>query len=288
MNDLVRHVDLGNGASLTIRRTHASDRALLRSLFHELSTEDRYLRFFSPFDPGDEFLDRLAAANENGAIQLIAITERDGEPDEVTGEAGAWPRPNGNAELAITVRPNARGWLGPYLLDALIEMSRAAGIPNLEAEVLITNRRMLALLRPRGYAASGHDGFHSGRFVISTSGATPSWPETDDRPRLLVEAAGARWDGEDTAKEDGVQLMVCPGPLGRASRRCPVLEGGHCPLADGADAIVMHLGEPVNAELAGAHARLTPAVPVCVHPIGTSAFDVVKDAVHAAKEHHRS
>jgi hypothetical protein len=288
VNEGVRHVDLEGGARLSIRPTNAGDRELLRSLFHELSTNDRYRRFFSPFNPDDEFLDRLATANEHGACQLIAVTQRDGEPDTAVGEAGAWPCANGNAELAITVRSGARGWLGPYLLDALVEVAGAQGIPNLEAEVLLTNRRMLALLRPRGFAASRHDGFQTARFVISTSGSTPDWPAVDDRPRLLVEAPAGRWDGEETATAAGVQLMVCPGPLARTRRPCPVLAGEHCPLADGADAIVLHLGEGLDNELSDAHAHLTPAVPVCVHPTGANVFDVAEHAAALANERHGS
>jgi len=282
VNEGVRHADLG-GARLTIRPAEAGDRELLRSLFSDLSMEDRHLRFFSPFTPDDEFLDRLATANEHGACQLIAVTQRDTEPEEAVGEAGAWRCPNGNAELAITVRRAARGWLGAYLLDALVDVARARGLPNLEAEVLLTNRRMLALLRPRGFAASGHDGFQTGRFVISTSGATPDWPPVDDRPRLLVEAPAARWDGEETVAAAGMQVMVCPGPLAR-THPCPALAGEHCPLADGADVIVTHLGADLDTELADAHQRMTPAVPVCLHPAGANVFEIAEHAAALANE----
>jgi hypothetical protein len=67
-----------------------------------------------------------------------------------------------------------------------------------------------------------------------------------------------------------------------------VLAGEHCPLADGADAIVMHLGETLDAELSDAHAHLTPAVPVCVHPTGANVFDVAEHAAALANERHGS
>lgn len=284
----MRQVDLGDGARLVVRRTTAADRELLRALFQGLSVEDRYRRFFSPFDPDDEFLDHLATANDHGACQLIAVLERDGRPVEAVAEAGAWPRPNGNAELGITVKPGSRGWLGPYLLDALAEASAAAGIANLEAEVLMTNRRMLALLRPRGYVATNHDGYRSARVVVSTTGRMPSWPAVDDRPRVLVEAPAGRWDGEETALADGVQVMVCPGPKARPLGRCPALAGEPCPLAEGADVIVTHLGERFDADLERAHAQLHPGVPVCVQPAGGNVFDVATHAAEIATQRHRS
>lgn len=286
MNEVVRRVDLGGGARLVIRRTAAADRDLLHQLYEGLAEEDRYRRFFSPFDPDEEFLDHLVTANEHGAHQLIAVVERDGEPDEPVGEAGAWRRPNGNAELGITVKSTNRGWLGPYLLDALVELTAAAGIPNLEAEVLMTNRRMLALLKPRGYAAVGHDGYRSARLAISTSGRTPGWAPDDDRPRLLIEAPAGRWDGEETAGASGVQVMVCPGPRARANRTCPELAGETCPLAAGADAIVLHLGTDLDARLGAAHAARDAGVPVCVHPAGENVHDVATNAARLATEHH--
>ena len=282
----VRHADLGDGTRLVIRRTVAADRALLHELYSGLSKEDRYRRFFSPFEPDDEFLEHLVEGNDHGAHQLIAVIEREGQPDEPVGEAGAWPRPNGNAELGITVESSSRGWLGPYLLDALIEVTGAAGIANLEAEVLLTNRRMLALLQPHGYAAIGHDGYHSARLVISTSEGMPDWAAGDDRPRLLVEAPAARWDGEEAALADGVQVMVCPGPRARRHESCPALEGQPCPLAEGADAIVIHLGVDLDTQLGDAHAAQHPGIPVCVHPAGANVSDIAGRAARLATQQH--
>ena len=282
-----RVVELAGGARLVIRPTTAADRDLLHQLFDGLSADDRYRRFFSPFNPPDEFLDRLVTGDDRGAHQLIAVVQRVGQRDDPVGEAGAWPRPNGNAELGITVRDDSRGWLGPYLLDAIVDVAAAAGIPNLEAEVLMTNRRMLALLKPRGYAAIGHDGYSSARLAISTTGRVPGWAPADERPRLLVEAPAARWDGEETALADGVQVMVCPGPRGRPYDTCPELGGRACPLVDGTDAIVVHLGDDLDARLSTAHAAQHPGIPVCVHPVGSRVFDVASRATRLAQERHR-
>jgi len=262
----LRRVALGSGATLVVSRTTPADVDRLASLFEALPFDDRYMRFFSAFRPDTEFVDRLAGANESGACELIALAvDADGR-EQVVGEAGAWPLANGNGELAITVAPNRRGWLGPYLLDALLDASAEVGMPNLEAEVLNANRRMLALLRVRGFAVAGHDGYNSSRIVISTTNDTPSWPPRDDRPRVLVEVRGGRWNAEEAARGSGLQVVACPGPSSRPARSpCPVLAGRSCPLAAGADVVVVHLpSDDAKAALVAAHAAVHVGVPVCV------------------------
>jgi hypothetical protein len=286
----LRRVALGT-EELVIRVPVPSDRGPLAALFDSLSFEDRYLRFFSAFRPDDKFIDRLVVANDDGVCEILAVvTNPDGQP-HVVGEAGAWPLGNGNGELGITVARDRRGWLGPYLLDALLELSAANGIPNLEADVMTTNRRMLSLLRERGVAVVGHDGFTSTRLVISTSGDTPTWAPKDGRLRLLVETPGGRWNADDATRLLPLQVIGCPGPGARTRRRpCPALAGGVCPLAAGADAIVVRLDdEGQRAELLDAHRSLHAGVPVCVqgHDNGSHAVEFLDRISQTARSHTR-
>ena len=60
----------------------------------------------------------------------------------------------------------------------------------------------------------------------------------------------------------GFEVLTCGGP----EARCPALQGRVCPLADGADVIVI-ARPPSDARtqsLVTAHARLHPSVPVIV------------------------
>jgi len=258
----LRVAPIGHDGTLVIRRTDEGDGPRLGALFDAIDLEDRYLRFFSGYRPDDRFFTRLARANEHGACQLIALVRGADGVEHVAGEAGAWPLPNGNGELAITVVRARRGWLGGYLLDALLEAAAAIGMANVEADVLTTNRRMLALLRSRGHAVAGRDGFHSMRLVISTTRTTPAWAPDDTRPRLLVEATG--WWGADEARDhDALQVLVCPGPSGRSSRRpCPAMDGEPCPLVAGADAVLVdvHDEHERDALLAAHHGSGIPVV----------------------------
>ncbi len=241
-----------------------SDAPGMVALFAGLGDEDVYTRFFSHHPPPEHFVEQMARTQERGGFGLVAVVEVPGAEPQLVGEASCEPLPDGNGELGITVARRARGWLGPFLLDALVEEAAARGVPGIEADVLVTNRRMLSLLRHRGLAVLGHSGAPGiVRVVIGTSGRVPRWPGPHDRPRLLVEIPGGRWHAHEEATAAGFQVLACPGPLGRWSG-CPALHGEPCPLVTGADVVVDALPDDPERSLRAAHRHLHPTVPVCV------------------------
>lgn len=256
------------GGHVVVRPVAAGDVDGLTALYGGLSDEDRYRRFFSYYFPPGEFFERMVTVAERGGFGVVAL---DG-PD-VVGEANYELLANGNGELGMAVAEHSRGWLGPFLLDTLIEAAAARGVPNIEAAVLVTNARMLAVLRSRGYATLPSDDWVSLRLVVGTRGRTPAWPArrggTAEPPRVVVECPGGRWRAEQAAGAAGLDLITCSGPRGPRPR-CPALAGRACPLAAGADAIV--IANAPDAEpwrsLAAAHAQLHPGIPVCVEPRG--------------------
>jgi L-amino acid N-acyltransferase YncA len=223
---------------MTVRAIERADLPGLRALYEGLSLEDRRHRFFSLFWPDDDFLERVVTAPERGAFAVVAVLD-DGS---LVGEASYEPLGDDCAELAITVAAEWHGWLGHYLLDALVAAAAERGITSLEAEILLDNRAMLALVRARGYVTLGHDDFTTLRVAIGTVACMPLWPSGARHPRVLVEARGGRWRAEACARANGLQLAVCPGPHPGSGRpACPVLRGEACPVAAGADAIVCAL-----------------------------------------------
>jgi hypothetical protein len=209
----------------------------------------------------------MATVAERGGFGLVAVVTS-GDTEELVGEASYTMLPDGDGELAMTVADRWRGWLGPYLLDALLSVAATRGVPNLEAEVLVANGPMLALARARGCVSLESPDWSVVRVLIATSGPAPSWPGPHDRRRVLVEGPGGTWH-RDAARAAGLEVIACPGPVNRR-QPCPALAGNPCPLAAGADAIVIrHLdAEPTGAELVAAHQRLHPGVPVCLEAPG--------------------
>lgn len=228
-------IELPGGAALTVREPTVDDVDAIRRLYAELDPEDRHRRFFSAFTPDHDFVEAWVRATDAGGFRVMV----EDESTAVVAEGGYLPLANGDAELDLTVARPYRGWLGPYLLDLLLAHAAAAGIPNLEAEVLTQNSGMLALLGHRGYAVVDHDDHLSMRVTVGARTPNPSWPPHTDRPRLLVEAPIGRWQGETLARSRGFEVTVCPGPPASHPDRCPLLRGEPCPLAAGADAVVV-------------------------------------------------
>lgn len=147
-------VSLSGDRTLTVRTVTEADVEGLDALFGGLSDEDGYYRFFSLSRPPRTFVEQLARAEDEGGYRLVAVVSgpEDGPRDKVVAEAGYALLPDGNGEFALTVAAGWRGWLGPFLLDAIVAAAAVRHVPNLQADILKSNIRMLALLTRRGYA----------------------------------------------------------------------------------------------------------------------------------------
>lgn len=253
MTDLTRRVDLPDGRRVVVRRAETSDIPGIVALYERLTPEARHRRFFSGYHPDEDFVAGIVGRpDELGATLVVEVTE-DGAT-EIVGEAEYAVQPDGDGELGITVAAGWRGWLAPYLLDALLEAAASRGVENLRAEVLVENRPMLMLVRSRGYATVDTDDRCVVNAVIGTHGPVPGWPSARDRPRVLVEVPGGRWRHTPSLRAAGIDVRGCPGPRGRPGG-CPLLRGEPCPLVEGADLVVHALGadDPGAAAVLEAH-----------------------------------
>lgn len=258
-----RLVELPGSRTLCIRPVDAGDEADLAALYEGLSEEDRQCRFFTSSGPPRRVVEKLTRIEERGGFGLVAVIEEPDRSRRLVGEASCGLLPNGNGDLGITVAEEARGWLGPYLLDALVEQAASRGVPNIEAHVLFVNRRMLTLLRRRGLVYLGQDDPSVFHVAIGTESRVPTWPAGHERPRLLVEVSGGRWRFERAARSAGFEVIACPGPLAERSR-CPALRGEPCPLVAGADVVVDAVPDDAGRLLSEAHQRMFPGVPICI------------------------
>jgi hypothetical protein len=155
MDGIVETVRLSDGRALIVRTVTRADVDGLDALFEGLSNEDRYRRFFGYSHPGRGFLEQMTRAEEEGGYRLVAVVS--GPEDRLVAEAGYYMLPDGNGEFALTIAAGWRGWLGPYLLDALVAAAAARGVPNLQADILLENVQMLALVSHRGYVTLSRD-----------------------------------------------------------------------------------------------------------------------------------
>ena len=230
-----RTFDLPGGLTMTVRHSVPADVSGLAELYDGLSLDDRYHRFFSGSMPKD-FVEKWMHVTEQGGVGLVAAVANGAE--HIVAEAGFALLPDGDGELALAVaKESARLARSLPARTALVQEAAARGIPNLQAEILVDNGAMFSLVRSRGYAILDHGDWSSVRVTVGMAGSPPSWPEADERPRVLVETPGGRWPAANVGAS-GLQIIGCPGPT-RAHHGCPALLAGRpCPLAAHADVIV--------------------------------------------------
>ena len=270
---------LPRGLTLVVRRATMDDVDALAALYDELTLDDLYRRFFCGSPPPRTMIERwVAMEGDAGALLVAEVQSGDSRPGTVVAEASWFALPDGGGEFGLTVADSWRGWLGPYLLDTLVEAAAAQGVPNLQADVLADNRRMLAVVKARGYVVLGQPDWSIVRIMIATVGGVPAWPPLDPRPRVLVEVPGARWRAATEAANAGLRVIGCYGPSGTPKDWCPALRGERCPLAEGADVVVNSLradDERTAAVLAAHCARKIPVLTDLPLQAGAAADAVV-------------
>ena len=184
---------------LTVRAATKADVAGIRALYEGLSAEDSHRRFFAAIRVTDALVRTWVERCRDGGLGLVAVVDDGEASSRVVADAGYVLQPNGDGEFALTVAADRRGWLGPYLLDVLVEAAAERGVRNLEADILTENRVMLSLVRRRGYVTDGDTDFLVVHVVIGTEGHGPVWPSKPHGRKLLVEKPGGRWEGRQRA-----------------------------------------------------------------------------------------
>ena len=221
------------------------------------------------------------AAADAGAAARGADAAGSAIACSLVGESHYGLLPGGHGELVLVVAPQWRDWLGPRLLDAILDDAAARGVVNVEVDVMRGDDWLLALLESRGYAVLPTDDWLSTRVVVGTAGCSPVW-DADVGPRVLVEAANGHWHAAEAARDAGLAVLVCTAHSHRRAP-CPLLEGTPCPLVTGADVVVVSYppDRPEWDALIAVHRELHPDVPVCVEgregqalPAGVVALDV--------------
>lgn len=157
-----------DGRALTVRTVTKADVDALDALFQGLSEDDRHHRFFSLRPPARPFVEQLTRAADEGGYRLVAAVS--GPEDALVAEAGYALLPDGDGEFALTVASAWRGRrLGRYLLGAIVAAAAARGVPNLQADIMLGNAPMLALVRDRGYITLHRDEFSDMRIAIDAA-----------------------------------------------------------------------------------------------------------------------
>ncbi len=144
-----RTLRLKNGADVLIRPSRAADAAGLQALFHRMTPDDRYTRFFRRVRSlSFKELQTLCNVNHETEVAFLAVTGPR-ENETVVGSACYFLNPTTNlAEVAFMVAPEWQGTgLGTALQTRLQEYAAARGIRGFTAEILTRNARMMRLAK---------------------------------------------------------------------------------------------------------------------------------------------
>lgn len=182
-----RRQTFANGAELLIRPAHAADADALRSLFHLLSPDDVYTRFFRRVRSlSYQDLQTLCNVNHETQVAFLAVTGPR-ENEVVVGSGCYFLNATTNlAEVAYMVAPDWQGQgLGTALQTRLQEYAMARGVKGFIAEILANNARMVRLAaNAPGVATTERDGDTIQVTILFSdrAAAKPAKPDAEEKP----------------------------------------------------------------------------------------------------------
>lgn len=149
----VRTLSLRGGAHVRVRPARASDADAIRALFHRMSEDDIYTRFFRrlsclSFDDAQRLCD-VDYANEVTFVATEASADDAADDDRIVATASYYrDRSASGAEVAYMILPAWQGrGLGRALQSLLFAYGKRHGIERFVAEILRSNAAMVALAR---------------------------------------------------------------------------------------------------------------------------------------------
>jgi acetyltransferase len=144
------------GIEIFVRPIKPEDAPLLVELFHTLSKNSVYYRFFSPMKslPPD-MLAYFTQIDYDRDMALVAFDQIQTK-ERMLGVARIMSFPDGKtAEIAVTVGDPWQGQgIGAVLMEHLIAIAKERGKEILHGNVLRENTHMLALAKKQGFSVS--------------------------------------------------------------------------------------------------------------------------------------
>jgi GNAT superfamily N-acetyltransferase len=134
-------------SGITIRAVRPDDKEGIVRAFHALDRRSVYLRFFSYRKELTEAELRRVTECDGVNQAVLVATHGSGDRKIIVG-MGSYARSGAAAEIALAVAEDfRRHGIATQLLRELVGIARSSGIERFEANVLVENSPMLALLR---------------------------------------------------------------------------------------------------------------------------------------------
>ncbi len=149
-----------DGQTIRVRYLAYDDAIYLVDIFEHMSADSRYRRFHQTTDhlhPGRIWREAENIAHMDEARQegLLAFADLPGRPNTPVGAARYVCIGEGVAETAVSVRDDMQNkGIGAILLQMLVEEARTNGIQKLIADVINSNKSILAILNKLPYVVN--------------------------------------------------------------------------------------------------------------------------------------
>jgi acyl-CoA hydrolase/RimJ/RimL family protein N-acetyltransferase len=147
-----RSMTLKSGGTVMLRPARGGDVHAMQLMFHRMSSEDVYMRFFRRASAlSYEEAQRLCNVDFEKDVAFVAVTGPR-ENEDIVGTGAYFLNPSTNlAEVAYMIVPEWQGsGVGSALQQRLKEFAVARGVRGFVAEVLQTNNAMLNLAKRLG------------------------------------------------------------------------------------------------------------------------------------------
>lgn len=168
------HVTLKCGDKLFIRPIRPEDASMLSEMFHALSPQSVYFRFFSPLKQLSHWmLAKFTQVDYDREMALVAITETGGV-EKMLGVARVITMPGREkAEFSVVVADTWHGkGIGAELLTKCLQISKEREIYDIYGLVLYENTNMIALGKKLGFQMKRSQEAHAYEMTINLKGVT--------------------------------------------------------------------------------------------------------------------
>jgi len=143
---------LTSGEEVVIRSVRITDEEPLRDLFYRLSDDSTYRRFlfFKRSHPHEE-MQKLVDLDHEQNMALVGCVAIDDRWEIIAISRYDVDEATRLADIAFAVRDEWQGkGLGSRLMSRMAEIARARGLAGFSAEILASNKPMLAILQKSG------------------------------------------------------------------------------------------------------------------------------------------
>jgi acetyl coenzyme A synthetase (ADP forming)-like protein len=181
---------LRDGSVASVREATATDRESIRQFFHDLSPDSRRKRFFTPAEPSDSVIERMADSSDpHRALSFIVHRLRSENllPVAIASYIAINPRV---AEVAFAVDDGFQGrGVSTLLLERLAIRAAQNGFEKFQASTLADNLAMLEVFRDSGFEIRSKTTAGVVELQLSLTPSTEGVRSAEDRDRRATAAS---------------------------------------------------------------------------------------------------